>query len=116
LHQHIVDAFAAQHVDENSKPIGVVFALVGLYLFVEKGFTGRQVRRFHMQLARQRKQWPRLTPPKDRGTITVLEVLASPPGLPRDDRIRAWCASACEAWGAVRNQIKELVKAELNID
>jgi hypothetical protein len=116
LHQQIVDAFAAQHADEKSKPITVVFALVGLYLFNEKGFTGRQVQRIHMQLARQRKQWPRMKPPEDRGTITVVDVLAAPPGTPRDERIREWCGSVWGAWGAAHDQIKELMKAELNID
>lgn len=32
LHQHVVDAFAAQHADDSTKPITLVFALVGLYL------------------------------------------------------------------------------------
>ena len=31
IHQHVVDAFAAQHADQDSKPIGVAFALIGLY-------------------------------------------------------------------------------------
>jgi len=29
IHQHIVDAFAAQNADEHSKPISVAFALLG---------------------------------------------------------------------------------------
>src|SRR5215472_16967519 len=40
--QHVVDAFAVQTADRNSKPISVVFGLVGLYLRVEKQFSGRQ--------------------------------------------------------------------------
>jgi hypothetical protein len=42
--QHVVDAFAAQSANEHSKPIGVVFGLVGLYLRVEKQLSGRQMR------------------------------------------------------------------------
>ena len=38
IHQHVVDAFAAQRADEQSKPIGVTFALVGLYLHVERAY------------------------------------------------------------------------------
>jgi hypothetical protein len=45
IHQHVVDAFIAQHADENTKPIAITFALVGLYLHVEKGFSGQQVQR-----------------------------------------------------------------------
>ncbi len=115
LHQHVMDAFAAQNADETCRPIGVWFALVGLYLFIEKGFTGRQVQRIHMQLANRRKQWPRLTPPQDRGKLTVSAVLAALPGPERDAKIREWCGSVWGAWGAVRDQIKERVKAELNI-
>ena len=57
IHQNVVDAFAAQHADESSKPIYVVFALVGLYLCVEKGFTGKQAQKAHMQLAKRRRNW-----------------------------------------------------------
>jgi hypothetical protein len=35
IHQHVVDAFAAQHADAHSKPIGITFALAGLYLHLE---------------------------------------------------------------------------------
>jgi hypothetical protein len=43
IHQHVVDAFAAQTCSENDKPIKLTFALAGLFLYVEKQFTGRQV-------------------------------------------------------------------------
>jgi hypothetical protein len=115
LHQNIVDAFAAQHADRNSKPIATVFALVGLYLSVEKGFTGRQAQKAHMQLARQRRQWPRLEPPSERGAVTVSDVLAAPPGPDRDEMIRNWCVSVWDAWRATQNQIRELVREELDI-
>jgi hypothetical protein len=29
LHQHVVDAWAAQHADERTKPIGLTFVLIG---------------------------------------------------------------------------------------
>ena len=58
--QHAVDAFAAQTANEQSKPIGVVFALVGLYLHVEKQFSGRQVQQVHMKLGRLKREWPRV--------------------------------------------------------
>lgn len=43
IHQYIVDAYAAQHADEKSKPITVAFALIGLYLHIEKHYSGKQV-------------------------------------------------------------------------
>ena len=32
IHQHVVDAWSAQHADGRTKPIELAFALVGLYL------------------------------------------------------------------------------------
>jgi hypothetical protein len=117
IHQHVVDAYAAQHADEHTKPMKVVFALVGLYLFLEKDFTGRQVQQMHMRLASRRKQWPRLHPPSEpRGDITVSTVMAAPPGAARDEMVRAWCASVWQTWQASRPQIVNLLKQELDID
>src|SRR5574340_540297 len=73
IHQHVVDAFAAQHAGEDSKPIGVAFALVGLYLHVERHFSGRRVRRTHMELARSKRPWPRFALPDDRGPMTATD-------------------------------------------
>ena len=108
--------YAAQHADEETKPIAVVFALVGLYLFLEKGFTGGQVQHTHMRLARRRKQWPRLSLPSGpRGDVTVAAVMAAPPGEARDEMVRAWCASVWQTWQASRPQIVNLLKQELDI-
>jgi Family of unknown function (DUF5946) len=115
IHQNVVDAFAAQNADEGSKPIYIVFALVGLYLHVEKNFTGRQVQKAHMQLAKRRKQWPRPVLPPERGAIRISDVLAVAPGQARDAMIRSWCESAWAAWKDSRQQVVDLVKSELDI-
>ena len=62
IHQLVVDAYAAQHTGERTRTITNVFALVGLYLATEKGYTGKQVQKAHMKIARVRKDWPRLEP------------------------------------------------------
>ena len=115
IHQHIVDAYAAQHANETSKPISVVFALVGLYLYVEKQFTGRQVQKAHVHLAKRRRSWHPPPLPKKRGAIVVSDVLASEPGQRRDDKIHDWCVSVWEAWKENHDQIKDLAKNELGI-
>ncbi len=56
IHQNVVDAYAAQTAGSETKNITIVFALVGLYLSVEKDLTGRQVQKVHMQLAKRRRQ------------------------------------------------------------
>jgi hypothetical protein len=38
--QHVVDGFAVQTASEGSRRIGVVFGLAGLYLHVERQFSG----------------------------------------------------------------------------
>jgi len=115
LHQNIVDAYAAQKADETTKPMTIVFALLGLYLHVEKNFTGKQVQKAHMQLARHRRQWFRPPLPADRGAIVVSDVVAAPPGPHRDAMIHNWCVSVWKAYGAAREQIVELAKQELGV-
>src|SRR5215813_8757544 len=100
LHQHVVDAFAAQNADEQTKPIKLTFALVGLYLHVEKQFSGKQVQQAHRDLARHKQLWPHFALPSDRGSLTGAEVLAVPAGAGRDKAIDAWCGSV---WGAFRD-------------
>ncbi len=110
IHQHVVDAWAAQHADESSKPIGVAFALVGLYLHLERGFNGRQVQQGHMALARRPQTWPSFPLPDDRGSITAIQVVAAPAGAVRDEAIDAWCASVWAAFHDSHQDVAELLK------
>jgi hypothetical protein len=116
IHQHIVDAFMAQHADEHTKPIAITFALVGLYLHIETGSSGKQVQQAHMQLAKRRRIWLTFKPLGRRGDVTVQDALAAPPGQERDNAIRAWCGSVWEAWKESQQQVRDLVKTELGID
>lgn len=115
IHQLVVDAFAAQHAGESSKPIAVVFSLLGLYLHLEHGFTGKQVQRAHMQLARFQRKWEAPPLPLARGKITVHHVLAIPPGSGRDAMIEQWCASVWAAFESSRPAIAELAQRELGV-
>ncbi len=116
IHQLSVDAYTAQHADAATKPIAVVFALIGLYLHLEKKFTGKQVQRAHMKMARQRKEWPRLPLPENKAAVTVADVLAAAPGAARDARIEAWCVSVWAVWQASREEIVRIAKTELNVE
>ena len=51
--QHVVDAQVAQTAAAQTKPMTLLFALMGLYLHLEKGFTGREVQLAHMKLAKK---------------------------------------------------------------
>jgi hypothetical protein len=108
--QHVVDAFAVQTANDESRPIGVVFGLVGLYLHVEKQFSGSQVQRVHMELGRRKREWPRVHVPENRGSMTVADVLATRAGPERDLAIHNWCRSVWTAFGANRQTIITLLR------
>jgi hypothetical protein len=110
IHQHVVDAFSAQHADEQTKPIKLTFALVGLYLHVERQFSGRQVQRAHMTMAQRKRVWPPFAIPTDRASLTAADVLAAPAGAERDEAIHAWCASVWESYRGCRESVAELVQ------
>lgn len=113
IHQHVVDAFCAQYADEHTKPIAITFALVGLYLYLEKNFSGKQVQQAHVLLTRYRKQWPKLNLPKYQGNITASDVLNASPGAERDELIKKWCASVWEAYKENHEKVAALVQSEL---
>jgi hypothetical protein len=113
IHQHIVDAYAAQYADETTKPITLAFALIGLYLHIERDFTGREVQKVHMRLAQTKKAWPAFGFPLQRGSITVFDVLRAKPGKSRDRAIENWSRSVWEAWRSSHAKVGKLVHSEL---
>jgi Family of unknown function (DUF5946) len=108
IHQLAVDTYAAQHVAENGRPIGTAFALIGLYLAVERGYSGRQVQHVHGLLARRSKTWPRFVPPPHVGDVTILDVMQAPPGEARDTMLRRWARSVWDAWGQEHERVRTL--------
>jgi hypothetical protein len=108
--QHVVDAYGAQTATSVGKPIRVVFALAGLYLHLEKQFSGTAVQRAHMQMGQRKREWPAIVLPADRGPMTVADVLAAPAGLERDRAIERWCQSVWEAFRDNRQTIIELLR------
>lgn len=106
IHQHAVDAFTAQHATENTKPIALYFALAGLYLYLEKNYTGKQVQNAHVQMSNQTKKFPAFNLPSFRGDITVEDVMACAPGNDRNTQIRKWCESV---WDAYRNEREKVI-------
>jgi hypothetical protein len=108
--QLVVDAHGAQIATNETKPIGLVFALVGLFLHVERGFTGLRVQHVHMQLGRKKHQWPGIVLPTHRGDITAVDVLQVPEGPERDAAISEWCRSVWEAYRDNRSTIIDLLQ------
>jgi len=115
IHQHAVDAWTAQTATEQTKPIGVAFSLAGLCLFLEKGYTGRQVQQAHMALSKNKSSIPAFTLPDNRGNTTIEDVLAVEPGKRRDEQIHSWCHSVWNAFALVHPQVKAWLARELEI-
>ncbi len=112
IHQHVVDAYAAQAAIDSTKPIALTFALVGLYLHIELQFSGKQVQRAHMYLANRRRGWPSFPLPDERGAICATDVFAQPPGSARDAAIHAWAAAVWAAFCPVAEEVAALWAAE----
>ncbi|MDB5239134.1 MAG: hypothetical protein JWO00_469 [Candidatus Parcubacteria bacterium] len=102
-HQHIADAYAAQHPEECLRPIRLAFALAGLYLHAEKGVSGRNIQRLHMTMGRRKQAWPDFEwPDEDKlRNITVADALAAKPGPERSARISEWVKETWQAWAEV---------------
>ena len=108
--QHVVDANIAQNAPPvNPPPIGVIFSLAGLYLHVEKGFTGKQVQHAHTIMGRAKRSWPNVVWPAHRGEMTAATVLALPMGDARDEGIHEWCRQVWAAFRANRSTVSALV-------
>lgn len=104
--QHVIDAYAVQTAAENPAAIGLVFGLAGLYLHVEKQFSGRQVQQAHQKLGARKRLWPVVVFPEARGHLTACDVLAAPAGRERDAAIEEWCRSV---WGAFSHNRRTIV-------
>jgi hypothetical protein len=111
IHQYAVDAYEAQHAGGKTRNITVVFGLIGLCLALEKGCTGKQVQRAHMQIARVKRDWPRLEPPARRAELTVMDVLQAPDGPEKDAMIHRWMAAVWENWADRQQWVRESMDA-----
>ena len=106
IHQLVVDAYMAQHAGSVAKNIGPVFALIGLCLVIEHGYTGRQVQLVHMKIPKQ--NWPALEPPRIPAAMTVQDVLKAASDAEKDELIHAWVKYVWESWAHAHDWIREL--------
>ncbi|MGE0229742.1 MAG: DUF5946 family protein [Dehalococcoidia bacterium] len=81
-----MEAHMASHLTAEMRPLAGAFLLLGLCLFVERGYSGKRVQLAHVQLAERRREWPRFGRPPESSAMTVLDVLAAPPGESRTRR------------------------------
>jgi hypothetical protein len=115
LHQTVVDAYEAQHAGGKAKPIAVWFGLIGLYLVLERGCTGREAQRAHMALGKGKRTYPPLPVPTHTWEITVVDVLAEPEAT-RTAAILRWAHAVWDGWkpqqATIRHFMAETVRDE----
>ena len=114
IHQLAVDAYAAQHAGPGTKPIRTAFALMGLCLVFERGFTGREVQLAHMEMGKSLTEWPVLQPPPLTKMVTVQDVLND--DLPNNYReaLLRWGRSVWDCWKPEHERIRRLLRVNLD--
>lgn len=114
IHQLAIDTYTAQHASANIKPIGLTFALVGLYLACEHNYTGKQVQKAHMLLAATPKRWPQWQLPTKKAALTVQDVLNAPESE-RQQMIKQWQQAIWQIWASEQGKVAELVHERLTV-
>ena len=100
IHQHVVDAYTAQNADASTKPMRIFFALAGLYLLIEKNYTGRQVQLAHQKMSSQTGNLATINLPATRGEVSIADVLNEQEGAKRILMIKKWCASVWNSYSS----------------
>ncbi|MFF0339771.1 DUF5946 family protein [Kribbella sp. NPDC004875] len=109
LHQLRIDAYGAQHVNPEGPRIGPVFALNGLYMFLERGSGNVDVRTAHSIMANSYDDWPRLVPPARAGELTAYDVLVAGGVDEVESTLLRWARQVWDAWpDNDRRTIREL--------
>lgn len=118
FHQLTVDAYGAQHAGGPTGGIYVAYSLVGLYLALERGWSGTMVRGFHGRMGRPDATWPALPRPPSTGDLTVADVVAA--GVRAGSRdghallVERWGRSVWEAWAPQQAAVASLTERPLN--
>ena len=109
LHQLRIDAYGGQHVLPGTPPIGPVFALNGLYMYLERGSGNLDVRTAHGIMANSYDDWPVLTPPATVGRLTAYDVLTAGGVEEVEATLIMWAGQVWDSWpDDVQNVIRTL--------
>lgn len=108
IHQHAVDAYAAQHPGGSTQPCTTWFALIGLFLAFERGYSGREVQLAHMKIGKRKRAWPQVEPPAHPGGVTVTGVLGAREDSELEAILMQWAASVWENWAHLHTQVREM--------
>lgn len=110
IHQHIVDAYAVQHITEETKIIKSTYGLLGLCLYLDYGFSGKEVQHVHVKLSSDKSDWPNIQYPIDKSDYSLQTILNTPEGEQRDQEIRNWCEIIWKAHQANQQPVRDWLK------
>jgi hypothetical protein len=115
IHQYVVDAYTAQFANINTKPISLIFSLVGLYLNIEKNYSGKSIQQFHTLMSNNKIIWPHVALPLKRGDITIDMILKEKEDEERNKMIKVWCISIWDAFADTHLIINEIAAYYLEL-
>jgi hypothetical protein len=106
LHQLTVDTYAAQHAGPQVPAISVPFALIGLLLALENGWSGVAVRAAHGYLAERGGAWPVFEAPGARSAMTAADVAAARNPKQHAALVERWAAVTWDAWRSEHPKVR----------
>ena len=114
IHRLTVDAYAVQHPGQLSPQSiqSVAVHLISLCLVLEHGVDVQRATRAMQTAVKTKGRFVWLTPPASLGAVTVADVRAATNVEEHQNRVRAWCASAWEAWSPHHATVRAWLPAE----
>ena len=115
IHQYVVDAFTVQTANNETKDISLTFVLVGLYLYLEENYTGKEVQEFHTLMSNKKLKWPCFILPTKCGEVNIDNVLEANLGEERNKMIKTWCNSVWNTFSENHLEVRKIADYYLNI-
>ena len=112
-HQLLVDTYAAQHAGDRTAAITTAFALIGLELALDRGWSGNEVRDAHQMLASRYRDWPRFRPPQARAEMTVQDLALTATPAEYVEILDRWARAVWGSWRDTHRRIDELARERL---
>jgi hypothetical protein len=100
MHRLTVDAYAVQHPGEDTSQArnSVGIHLSRLALILVRGWPIERANNAMVAISAMKMHYPWLTPPQNRGELTVREVLQARNSAEHHVAVRRWAKSVWEAW------------------
>lgn len=108
VHQITVDAYAAQHTTQHPAK-SLVSHLLSLYCSIALGKKQHLARDALVRFVNSRQDFPTLTPPRDLGPLTVIDVFNAPSDEEHIRIVKAWGRQIWDAWHEHHDLIASLV-------